>query len=193
MPLLLQELVEESSKSNRWAAERLDAEAKQFDELPQTEAALQKLNHAAVAFITVAIDFAIARAEQADGFWKSGLALLRKEPTDDSAVSFFQTLLSSFESCLSVIHAVHRERPKLAAALRTEPELPKRLEELDRAERRLLELASDAKNALQHQIAARQPSDPDRLAKGLQLAREGKVVSADEARARYSRAQGLRF
>jgi len=56
---------------------------------------------------------------------------------------------------------------------------------LDRAERRLLDLALQTKKALQHRTTEWQPSDLERLAKGLQLAKEGKVISADDALARY--------
>jgi hypothetical protein len=68
MPLLLEDLVEESSKSNHWATERLDVEARQFDFLPTTDAALEKCREAAAALTTVATEFAISRVSQAEGF-----------------------------------------------------------------------------------------------------------------------------
>jgi hypothetical protein len=188
--MLLQELVEESSKSDHWAVEKLDAEARRFDEVERTEAGLQRLREVATAYVTVAAEFAINRVSQVEGYWKSSLAILSNKSIDENAaVILLQSLLKSFESSLTMIQSVLRQRPKIAAALRTEQQWPKRFEELDHAERRLLEMASDAKKSLQHRTAWRQPSDPDRLAEGLELARQGKVVSADEVRARYCRSQ----
>jgi hypothetical protein len=190
MPFLLQELVEESSKSSRWAAERLDAEVRQFDNLAQTEAALEKLRQPIEEFLRVSTDYVLVRMPQIESHWASGLAHLRTQPSDSSGVSTLQTFLTAFESSLSLVLTVRRARPRIAAVLGTDSDWPEKLDALDRAEKRLLELAADAKKALQHRIEERQPSDPDRLAMGLKLAREGKVLSAGEARARYDSSRG---
>jgi hypothetical protein len=68
--------------------------------------------------------------------------------------------------------------------------VPERLDELDQAEARFEELAHEVTLALEHRAREWQPAEPARLSLGLQLAREGKTVKADEARARFRPAQG---
>ena len=62
---------------------------------------------------------------------------------------------------------------------------PERLDELDQAEGRFEELAAEANAALEHRTKGWQPADPERLAQGLQMAREGEAVKSEEALARF--------
>src|SRR5438128_2582351 len=141
MPFLLQELVEETSKSNRWAADRLEAEARKFDELPRSEAALTELRQSVEGFFSVATEFVLRRVPQVEGFWQSGLSLLRKDPADDGAVSFLQSILGAVESCLKLVLTMRREGPRIGATLGMEPKWLERADELDRAEQKLLTMA----------------------------------------------------
>lgn len=66
------------------------------------------------------------------------------------------------------------------------------LDGLDRTRQRFEDLASAAKLALKHRENGWQAADADRLALGLQLAREGKTITSDQARARFSRTNWLK-
>jgi len=66
---------------------------------------------------------------------------------------------------------------------------PERVEELGKAERRFAQLAMHAQRALEHRTLGWHPADPERLALGLRMAREGKTVTADDARAWFRHPQ----
>jgi hypothetical protein len=130
-----------------------------------------------------ATDYAISRLAQAEGFWRSSVPALRKEPTGDDAERLLNTLLDGFESGLRLVQSV-RALWDFAQQLGASPQQPS---ELDRAERRFQELAAEANLALKHRATEWRPADPDRLAEGLKQARQGKTVSADEARQWFRR------
>jgi hypothetical protein len=130
-----------------------------------------------------AADYAASRLPQAERIWQSALAALVKEPTGNDAERLLRSVLAVFESDLRLAQAAHAlwevaNQPETS----TGP-----LDELARAEQRFEELAAEAKLALTHRASEWRPADPDRLTRGLQLAREGKTVTADEARAWFRR------
>jgi hypothetical protein len=186
MPQLLEDLAEETSASNRRVADRLDAEVRNLDERRLAVAALEELGEKALEMARMATDVAVSRVPQAEGFMRLALAELRQEPTGDSAERLLRALLDAFITGQQLVR-VARLLWEAAEHLGITPE---RFDELDRAERRLEELAAQTKRALEHRSREWQPADPDRLAQGLQLAREGKIVSADEARARFRQGAG---
>jgi hypothetical protein len=55
---------------------------------------------------------------------------------------------------------------------------PEQIDELDRTRQRFEELASEARLALKHREEGWESVDADRLALGLQLAREGKTITS---------------
>ena len=65
-----------------------------------------------------------------------------------------------------------------------------RLAELEELEARFEAVIAEVTRALKHRQTGWQPADPERLALGLQMSREGKVIKADEARARFRRTTG---
>jgi hypothetical protein len=184
MPMLLEDLAEETSAGNRRAADRLDAEARELDER-RTVAALEELRQQAVESARQATSYAVSRLPQAEGVWRLALVALRTTPTGEDAERLLRSLLTVFESGRRLVRAP-RALWDLAGQMGAAPE---RLEELDQAEGRFEELESQTKLALEHRTRGWQPADPDRLALGLKLAREGKTVTADEARARFRRAR----
>jgi hypothetical protein len=186
MPLLLEDLAEEAANSNRRAAERLDEEVRALDELRRTLRALDELRQTVIERAREATEFAITRLPTAEAAWRSGLAALRKVPTAAGATLLLERLLHLLQSGLTLVRSVHPFW-EIAAQLGAEPE---RSHELAGAERRFEELAADVRKAIEHRATQRQVAEPDRLAKGLELAREGKTIKADEARARYGRSQG---
>jgi hypothetical protein len=185
MPQLLEDLAEETSASNRRVADRLDAEVRNLDER-RAGAAQVELGQNAVDVARVATDFAVSRVPQAVGFMRSALATLREEPIGEDAERLLRALLELFESDQGLIQRC-RTLWGTSAQMGTAPE---RLDELNRAGRRIEELAAEVMRALEHRTRPWQPADPERLAQGLKLAREGKTVKADEARAWFRRAPG---
>ena len=199
MPMLLEDLAKETSASNRRVFDRLHAEARDLHKLEREAVelqqkvidsaalrALEELHQQVVDSAQQATEYALSRIPQAEGVWRSALALLRKKPSEDEAKRLLQNLLNVFESDLGIVEAC-RTLWAITEQLKIAPE---RLDELDRAEGRFQELAAQAKLALEHRIHGWQPADPDRLALGLQRAREGKTVKADEARAWFRKTPG---
>jgi hypothetical protein len=169
MPTLLEDLVKESSASNRRFADRVAEEAAQGNRGEVIQSARQ------------AADRAISRVPEAEDFWNEALAAFREEPTGAHVESLLRLLLNSFESSRQLVQSA-RALWEVAIDVGASPE---RLQQLEQAERRFEELASEAKRALEHRAAKWQPADPTRLAQGLQTAREGKTIKADEARSRF--------
>jgi hypothetical protein len=207
MPMLLEDLAEETSASNRRAADRLDEEARDLhqlereveelqqkvvesarepDEQRRVEAAREGLRQRVVESARQATDYAVSRLPQAEGAWRLALAALRKQPTGEDAERLLRTFLGVFESGQRLV----RSPRALWEIARQVGAAPDRLDELDRAEERFQELAAEVRLALEHRAHEWQPADPTRLALGLQLAREGKTIKADEARARFRRTRG---
>ncbi len=186
MPMLLEDLAEETSASNRRAADRLDAEVRDLDKLRGALAALEDLRERVVEAARQATDYAVSRVPQAEAVWRSGLVALRKKPAGRDAERLLHALLDVFESGQRLVRSP-RVLWKIAEQMGAAPEC---LDELNCADKRLEELAAEAKLALEHRARDWQPADPARLALGLQLARAGKAVKADEVRARFRRAQG---
>jgi hypothetical protein len=54
----------------------------------------------------------------------------------------------------------------------------------------LIRLLDRIRRTMEHRAREWQPADPERLAKGLQLAREGKTIKSEEARARFRHPPG---
>ncbi len=203
MSVLIQDLAQQTSAGYRRGADRLEQELN----LRRAEAALTsstttttttigpdyppwmaetELNarrQKAVESARQAAGYAVSQLPQAEGVWQSVLGVLRKEPTGSDAESLLRTLLEGFESGLRLVRAAHALW-EVAEQMGVTPE---RLDELGRAEERFQEMAAEAKRALDHRARGWQPADPDRLAEGLKLAREGKIVTADEARAWFRR------
>jgi hypothetical protein len=109
------------------------------------------------------------------------LDTLRRKPTGPQAEHLLRTFLDVFESGQRLIR-FPRALWEIArhAGVNSEP-----LDELDRADERFQQLAKETRLALEHRAGCWQPTDPERLALGLRQAREGRTVTAEEARARF--------
>ncbi len=184
MPMLLEDLAEETSASNRRAADRLDAEARELNQRRQSVQAYDDLRQHALESARQATDYVVARLPQAEGVWRLALAALRLRATPGDAAPLLRALLDVFESGQRLVQAP-RALWGIAAQLGATPE---GLDELDHTEARFTELANETKRALAHRSEHWQPADPDRLARGLQLAREGHTVKEEEARQWFRRA-----
>jgi len=177
MPMLLEDLAQETSASNQRAADRLDAEARDLRHG-------KDLGAKALESARQAIDYAVARVPQDEGVWHSALAALGQQPRDE-AEHLLRSLLEVFASGLRLVRS-SRSLWEIAAQTGAAPE---RLVELDRAERRFEQLVAEVNKALLHRAPNWQPSDPARLARGLELAEQGKALPADEARAWFRNAR----
>jgi len=186
MPMLLEDLAEETSASNRRAADRLDAEARDLEESRRSTTAPEEVQRKAVESARQAADYAVSRLSQAEEVWRMALASLRQKPTGDAAERLLRIHLEGFYSGRRLAHAARAlwEIPEQMGAAK------ERHDELDRAHARFEELANEAEKALEHRTRGWQPADPDRLALGLRLAREGKTVKADEARTWFRQTPG---
>jgi hypothetical protein len=185
MPMLLEDLAEETSASNRRAADRLDAEARELDDLRMAKAVLENLRQRVVDSARQATDYVVSRSAEAEGVWRSALAL-RMTPTGDDAERLLRNQLEMFESARQLVRSA-RSLWRIPERMGVAPE---RLDELDRAEERLTKLAAETKKALEHRTSDWQPADPARLALGLQMSRQGKTVTAKEAKERFSPVTG---
>ena len=182
MPLLLEDLAEETSASNRRTADRLDEEMRelerQLERLGQARTPLEGLQERTIVSARQSTDHAIGRLNQAEGIWRSALASLPRMSAEES-VPMLRHLLDIFEAGRRLARSP-QAMWDLGVSLGISPE---RLDELVETERRFDELAREARRAIDHRTEGWQPADPERLALGLRVAREGKTVKADEARA----------
>jgi ribosomal 50S subunit-associated protein YjgA (DUF615 family) len=186
MSMLLEDLAEETTAGNRRLADRLDAEARELEELRRVMAVLEELRQQVVESARQATEYVLSRFPQAEGVWHLATSALRKESAKESQERLLSRLLGLFESGQRLLR-----RPRvlweIAEQLGAPPE---RLEDLGAVEKWFEKVAAETKRALEHRAHDWQPSDPDRLALGLRLAREGRTVKAEAARARFRRPQG---
>jgi hypothetical protein len=180
MPMLLADLAEETSATE---AERLDAQTRFLARLRRTVETQPELDPENIEIARLATDYVLIRLQLVEDFWKLALTTLRKKLTGADAERVLRTHLHLFESGQDFVRMVRA----LWALVEQRGTTPERLDDLERAERRFEKLTTEAKQALEHRARDWRPADPERLAQGLQLAREGKTVKADEARARFRR------
>jgi hypothetical protein len=201
MPLLLEDIAEETKSSTQRLAERLDAEAHdlaalereaaelqrkvtephQVDSLRQLTATLKKFRTRAVESAQEAIDYAISQMPRCEVLWLSGLTKLRQNPRGEDAGRLLRLLLDVFTAGLRFVRAA-RGLWQITQRFGTPAD---RVEELDRADEWFQHRVREAQSALEHRGGSWQPADPERLRLGLQLAREGRTVKAGEAQARF--------
>jgi hypothetical protein len=181
--MLLEDLAEEASASNGRVADRLDEEVRDLGALRQAMAVPDDLRQKALESARQATTYVISRAAEAENIWQSAVDALRKKPSAADAERLLRNQRALFESGRRLVR-VARSLWSVAQQMGVAPE---RLDEIDEAERRFDEWSAEARLALEHRAGDWQPADPARLALGLQLAREGKTVRADEARARFRR------
>jgi len=207
MSLLLEDLAAETAAGNQRLAARLTMEAADLqrllrqleelgengpapnapgDEQPARISGLEELRQRALESARLATDYALSRMGASEVVWCEALSLLRKDPKRDEADRFLRAFLDGLKSGQQLIRSVR----ELWTASKNVGLSPESFEELDRAEEWLLKRADEAKLALEHRTSGWQPREPERFALGLSLAREGKTVTAAEARARFRRPQG---
>jgi HAMP domain-containing protein len=186
MPMLLEDLAEEASASNRRVADRFDEETQHLDELRRGLTQVEQLRPQAVATAQQATDYVLSQASRAQSCWPSALAWLRSKPSQADAERFLRRLLVLFESGERLVRS-SRALWQFAEALGA---TPAGLDELEQAAERFHRLVAEVKRALEHLAGGWQPTDPDRLAQGLQLARQGSTIKADEARAWFRKERG---
>lgn len=185
MPMLLEDLVEETTASNRRLADRLAAEAWELAELRDRQTAAIELRQRAVESARQATDYVLARLPETEGVWRLAMLALRQLPPHESAERLLNALLRVCETGQKLTQR-SRTLWTMAQQLGADTE---QLAELETAERWFEKLAAETKLAQTHRTQGWQPADPERLAEGLRLAREGKIVSADAARSRFRQPQ----
>jgi hypothetical protein len=183
MPMLLEDLAEETWSSNQRMADRLDVEVRALDEARSAVIVLEESRQRVIESARQATDYAIARVPPAEGLWKQALAAIRTKPIGDESERVLRSLLGVFETGQRLVRAP-RALWEIAGKMGAAAE---RLGEVNTAEARFAELAAEAKRALDFRAANWRPADPARLTQGLQMAAEGKAVNADEARAWFRR------
>ena len=183
MPVLLEDLVLETSASLRRAADRLDEEAKNLDDQHRADAGLDELKRKTVESARQATRYALSRLPQTEAVWESAIVALREKIGSDDAKRLLRSLGSVFEAGQRLFKAP-RELWALANSLGASVE---GMAEIDQARQRFEDLAREIRLALEHREWGWQATDADRLAQGLQLAREGKTIKADAARSRFRR------
>jgi hypothetical protein len=181
--MLLEDLAEEASASNRRVADRLDDEVRDLDELLRAVAVVDEHRQKAVESARQATAYIVSRAAEAETVWRSAIAALRKQPSEADAERLLRNQLELFESGRRLVR-VARSLWSVSQQMGVAPE---RLDDLDGAEQHFDTLSAQARLALDHRVRDWRPADPARLQEGLKLARDGKTVQADEARARFRR------
>src|SRR5438876_968877 len=141
MPMLLEDLAEETSASNRRVADRLEAEIRNLEDLRQALDALTEGQHKAIDSARQATAYALSRVSQVEGGWRLALAALRGQSSQAEQERLLRTLLNVFESCLRLVQC-SRVLWTIAEKMGATKE---RLDELDQVEKRFEELAAEAK------------------------------------------------
>jgi hypothetical protein len=183
MPMLLEDLADETSSSIRRVADRLDEEVRVLDDLLHTQLELEELKRKSVEPARQATDYAISQLPQAEALWSSVIVALREVSENEA-----KRLLRSFLTVCESGQRLCKVPRKIWDFVDNQGSAAEQLDELDRTRQRFEDLASAARLALKHRENGWQPADADRLALGLQLARESKTITSDQARARFRRA-----
>jgi hypothetical protein len=182
MPMLA-DLAEEMSARD---ADQLDAATRLLGRIQRAVETQQELGLDTVETARFVTGYALTRLNLVEYLWESALSALRKKLTGAEAERVIRTHLHMFESGQQLVRVI---RP-LWTLVEKRGGAPEQLDDLDRAERRFEELAAEAQAALEHRTRPWQSTDPVSLAQGLQLAREGKTMKADEARAWFRQPRG---
>ena len=181
---LAEDLAEETWVSNLRGTDRFDEEVRELERLRAAESAiddfLRRIDEAAHQATT----YVVARVPQVEGLWQAALSALRAKP-EDQGVRLLRQLVRAFQSAQRLAQSA-RAFWTLAVEFKIESA---HLANLDTAQRRFQQLATEAQAALDQRINPKRPTDPTRLELGLQQAREGKTVKASEALARFRRTQ----
>src|SRR5438105_3482209 len=107
MPMLLEDLVLETSASNRRTADRLEEEARGLEELRRAEGVLEEIQQRAIESARQATDYVVSRMVQADEVWRLALIALRKQKNGEDAERLLRALLTVFESGQRLIRSPH--------------------------------------------------------------------------------------
>ena len=177
MPMLLEHLAEETTAANRRLADRIQQESELLRKRNPQASELQFL---AARSARQATDYILFGAAQIEGIWRAALMMLRDPKTGASAALLLPGLLQVFESGRTLAGSARPLWEMTAAETASAG-----IDELQRAERQFEQWAEDARRAIEHRSHEWQPVDPDRLAAGLQMARAGKTLAAEDARARF--------
>jgi len=186
MPLLLEDLAEETSASNQRIAERLEQEMRRLEQQRRGPSVGMDLPRQALEAAEQSTDHVTSRVEEAEGIWWMTVKALRKDPLREDAEDLLLSAVKLFES----VRGLFPSPKNLWTFAMDVGAEANRLDELKKLEERLEALIGEATGALQHRRAGWQPADPERLALGLQLSRAGKTLKANEARARFRRTTG---
>jgi hypothetical protein len=172
MPTLLEDLAREMSASYRRVADRLDAEGREMDDRQEALEAAQE-----------GTDYVLSQLPLGKGYWQWALTKIRKNPPAEQAMHILRAYLGLCESVLIAVEAVRNlwiTAERLGAA-------PERFAELAEVDTWFKDRIADVRQGIESRLHPWHPSDPERFALGLKLAREGKTIPADELIARFRR------
>ena len=172
MSMLLEDLAAETTDSLRRVADRLAREL-----ADPADAHLP----AAVASARQATALAVARLAEAEAVWDATPAALQPDPLGPASVPLLRSLLGVYEGGGRLCRLA-RDLWARAAALGATPDPAA---DLGRVQARFDRMAHHARKAIDHRENGWQPADPERLARGMQEAREGKTVPAAELMRRF--------
>jgi hypothetical protein len=177
MPLLLEDLAGDTADNLRRTADRFDAAA---NELAAREGGSDEVRPEVAEFARHAAGYAVAELPQAEAIWNWGKDRLLKQPAGEEADRLLRTLQIVFalQARLCVIaRGVWKQAESLGCA-------PERLDDLDKAWRRFVQLSHRAKSDREYLTKGWQPKDPERFAEAMRRLEAGemKFVTADEAR-----------
>jgi hypothetical protein len=178
MPMLLEDLAAETTGSFRRAADRLAEEARDLRASGRTPTEEAALRPRTISAARQATGYAVSRLPEAEAVWESALAALVSDPLGPGSIHLLQSVLSVFEGGRRLCQLPRDLWARVVELGAT----PDPTDDLDRAQARFDRLASDARKAIDHREKGWQPADPERFARAMQEARDGKYVSAEEAR-----------
>src|SRR5579859_3613405 len=181
MPAVLEYVAEETSARDRRIADRFAAEDRDLDQVADLENRQRRSIKSAREVLEVCLSFLPGY----EGLWRSFLVWMREPWSRDESVQHlrvFQRLFEASQHMMATCRTLCNRATAMGATL-------DRLDELEHAEKWFSERIADIKKGIESRLNPWQPADPERFARELKLAREGKTVSADEARTWFRRTE----
>ncbi|MCI0700341.1 MAG: hypothetical protein L0241_04605 [Planctomycetia bacterium] len=184
MPLLLEDLAEETAGSLRRTVERFESAAKELSARRDGQSNEEHRDEIA-RFARHLTDFALAELPRAEAIWKwEGDQPLKGQ--SDAEVERRLVALQAVFALQAQLCVIARSVWKHAESLGCTPE---QHVELDKAWRRFVQLAHRMKSDREYRAKGWQPRDPERFAEAMRRLEAGEMVfiTAEEALARFRR------
>ena len=183
MPLLLEDLAEETSGSIRRVIPRFDEAARQIVAANSPGSDDQARAQHAIETARRANDYLRNQLSMAEDYWRSALASLKTKSVDGEAERLLQTLIRLFEAGRGICGSADElwRSATLLGVVETQSA------EVDQIRTRFGAMLSDAVSALDHRQNPWRPADPGALQAGIESSRGGSTVTADRAKSWFKR------